>query len=168
MMTQGDVLLLAILIALVLAGVGGRALRRFQGKRRQARGKKRERQAEALLRAAGYHILARQKTGRVRYWVDDRPKETVLHADYWVRKGRHFYIVEVKSGQQANPHLAAVRRQLLEYRAVFRPHGILFVDMEQKRVRQVAFEPTRTGLLPWLGGAAVGAGLMWLFIFIMG
>ncbi|MFM9413792.1 hypothetical protein ACKQTC_05390 [Peptococcus simiae] len=156
MMTEMDWVLLALLCSLGVFILGYRAWQRFQGKRRRARGKKKEIQAEKLLKEAGYRILSRQKKGHVAYYIDGQRKEQVVHADYWVGKGWHHYVVEVKSGRQANPQLAAVRRQLLEYKAVFRPHGILFVDMEKKKIRRVDFEGQARSFIPWLAGSLLG------------
>lgn len=153
-MTADSLLLVAAvlagaLVALVLA----RWLRTWRGSRRArvraARAGAGEDGAAAMLRSAGYRIIARQ----ARTWwtplVDGEPHETELRADYLVEADGELLVAEVKTGDEA-PRLstAATRRQLLEYQVAFAvqygAQGVLLVCPELGTIHRVEF-PLPTG-----------------------
>lgn len=138
-------LLLVALLATVALWLGvrlwwerGRASR--ASRRRQERARKAEIRAERLLVRRGFHVLERQACRRLSMEVDGQRYPAEVRADLLVeRDGRH-YVAEVKSGLEApDPLRPATRRQLLEYHLVFRPDGVLLVDMETEQVHEVAF-----------------------------
>jgi hypothetical protein len=128
------------LIALVLARIvrGWRGSRR--ARRRAARAGAGEEDAAALLRRAGFRIVARQ----ARTWwtpiVDGEPHEIELRADYLVEARGELLVAEVKTGDEA-PSLAtaATRRQLLEYHVAFAVDGVLLVCPERGSIHRIEF-----------------------------
>jgi hypothetical protein len=134
------VALAGALLALVLA----RLVRGWRGswraRRRAARAGAGEDRAAALLRGAGFRIVARQ----ARTWwapvIDGEPQETELRADYLVEAGGELLVAEVKTGDEA-PRLAtaATRRQLLEYHVAFAVDGVLLVCPERGAIHRVEF-----------------------------
>ena len=134
------VALAGALVALVLA----RWVRGWRGswraRRRAARAGAGEDRAVALLRGAGFRIVARQ----ARTWwtpvVDGEPHQTELRADYLVEAGGELLVAEVKTGDEA-PSLttAATRRQLLEYHVAFAADGVLLVCPERGSIHRVEF-----------------------------
>lgn len=139
------VLLLAAL-ALILA-LGWWASARRAGvasRRRNRRAQRGEADAEALLEAAGYTVLERQVGAWTVMVVDGEEVEVSVRADLWVGRGSRRYVAEVKTGRAApDPTLPATRRQLLEYQLVFRPDGLLLVDVEAGEVHEVSFPDIR-------------------------
>lgn len=140
MMESGDIAILAM-IAGVVAAVWIRRFidhrKRMNVSRKAIRG---EKKAVDLLEKNGYRILEKQLSGKVLYYINEEPKESLVRADLLVKKNGRSYIVEIKTGDQANPKLPAVRRQMMEYDRVFSPHGILFIDMEKNRIQSVRFD----------------------------
>lgn len=146
------------------------------GRRRRARSRMRrahqgEKNAETLLRRLGYRLVARQARRQWTVEIDGRRVPVELRADFLVAHGTRRLVAEVKTGDHApNPAQTATRRQLLEYRFAFDADGILLVDPEAGRIREIGFSVSRSargrGPSPawsWALGVAVGAGatLIW-------
>lgn len=136
-------LTLALALALLLALLalqwqrGGTSRANRRRGRRAARA---ERDAERLLQRAGYEVIERQVTGTWPMLVDGEAIEARLRADLVVARDGLLFIAEVKSGAEApRPTHPQTRRQLLEYLLAFEVDGVLLVDMEQRRVLEVAF-----------------------------
>lgn len=137
--------------------------RRFIAKRAQAG----ETGAEKLLRQHGYTILDAQVKQPVGMTVNGRRYESFIKIDYLVQRGGRVYLVEVKTGKQANVLLPNVRRQLYEYQNIFRTDGILFIDMNKYDIIEVAFDDTDSrdpSLKAFLGGILLGV-LLTVFIY---
>lgn len=102
-----------------------------------------EAEARAVLASCGFSVMEEQAQRASWVRVDGAPLKFFVRADYLVKddKGRVF-VAEVKSGEQAvNLQCRDTRRQLLEYWRVFdEAQGLLLVDMEGRRVREVGFE----------------------------
>ncbi len=99
-----------------------------------------EKRAEEILRKNGYRILSYQERKKYNLKVDDDIEEVVVIADYIVKKGRKIYVVEVKTGRDAPlPRNTGTRRQLLEYYLAFEVDGVLLLDMEDERIREIEF-----------------------------
>lgn len=108
---------------------------------RNARAVAGETEAEHLLARAGYRVVGRQVEGAWWMTVDGEPVEVLVRADLLVERGREPFVAEVKTGDRApDPTLPATRRQLLEYGRVFEGHGLLLVDVERRRIREVRFD----------------------------
>jgi hypothetical protein len=143
-----------------------RASRRWGLRRQTERARHGEVRAEALLRAAGYAIVARQAVGSWTVHADGAPFAVDLRADYLVSRDRRRFVAEVKTGRLA-PRLetAATRRQLLEYRFAFDVDGVLLVDADTERVSSIEFgAPGAPGArrpsafsLAWPLGLLIGA-----------
>jgi hypothetical protein len=134
------VAVVAAIVALWLAA----ALRRVRASRRAHRRADRasagEHAAAALLRAAGYRIVARQARHVWTPIVDDRPHAIELRADYIVEADGERFVAEVKTGDQApSLDVAATRRQLLEYRIAFEVDAVLLVCPEVEAIHRIDF-----------------------------
>jgi hypothetical protein len=140
---------LALLAATLglLAWWWARGRMRRGNRRRQRDASSGEVDAETLLADAGYRVLERQVTRRWVLHVDGEPVEVHCRADLLVEarsrapvpRGTRF-VAEVKTGTRApDPTHPSTRRQLLEYLLVFEVEGVLLVDAEAGRVRQIAF-----------------------------
>ncbi len=112
---------------------------RWRIARRFKRGLIAEKNAAKFLRRHGYKILVAQLQENITVYVNGEPQESTVRADFLVRKGWKTYIVEVKSGQQGNVRQAATRRQLLEYKLVYEPDGIILLDMEHHNLQKINF-----------------------------
>lgn len=162
-------LVATLALGAALALVARRRLNAWRVRRRMARAAWGELRAEKLLAAHGYRLEARQVPASVRLFVDDAPFQIEVRVDLIVRRRGRRYAAEVKTGARA-PHLdhAPTRRQLLEYAHAYDVDGLLLVDAEADRIREVRFPSRRDARasarsLAWgLGvGLAVGAALGW-------
>jgi hypothetical protein len=137
MWTLGALLFLA---GAWLASQIARTRARLRGRAHNVRGLRGERDAEKLLRRAGYTIRARQV--RCGYAVEVGPEslEVALQADYVVERAGQLLVAEVKTGKHA-PRFehAETRRQLLEYQLAFQADAVLLVDVEGGVLREVRF-----------------------------
>lgn len=139
----------AVLAGALVAMVVGRVVRGWRGswraRVRAERAGAGEDGAAAMLRRAGYTIVARQ----ARTWwsplVDGEPHETELRADYLVEAGGEMFVAEVKTGDEA-PRMstAATRRQLLEYHVAFDVDGVLLVCPELGTIQRIEFPQLRS------------------------
>jgi len=98
-----------------------------------------ERRAERWLSAQGYRVLERQLTRRCVMHINQRVAEYDVRADLLVRMGDEDVIVEVKTGEAADPRLPATRRQLREYCDVFGVDRIFLFDANTERLHEVQF-----------------------------
>ena len=129
------IVLLLLGAIVVLKKKGSRASRR-----RNIRAQEGERKAEKLLRSKGYSIEGRQVKEKSGLYVDGVWCEVEVRVDFIVRKRRKKFVAEVKTGKTApDPTQASTRRQLLEYSLVFKKHGVLLIDMEEKKIREISF-----------------------------
>lgn len=137
----------AVVILLLIGAAAGMILyhlivinyKNYRVKRIFKSGRIAETAAVKFLRSRGYKILASQLREEVLIYVDGEAEKSIVRADYLVRRGWKLYVVEVKSGQQGNARLPAIRRQLLEYHMVYQPDGILLLDMEHKNLQEIRF-----------------------------
>jgi len=117
-----------------------------------------EGEAESLLKRSGFRIRGRQVTQPWSVQVDGDRLSIELRADLLVKKGRRLFVAEVKTGKSA-PRIetGATRRQLLEYALAYPVDGVLLVEPERGRIREVRF-PLQRGR-PWRGlfvGTCIG------------
>jgi Holliday junction resolvase-like predicted endonuclease len=99
-----------------------------------------EKKAIDLLKKYGFDILDVQKGASYFIFINGRPKEIKVRADVIVKKGGKVYVAEVKSGKTSpSADIPATRRQLLEYYLVYKPAGILLVDMEQQKIKTIEY-----------------------------
>ena len=139
-MQQTDLFILGMLFGLLLFWQSYRWWRSFRLKKKVKRAKKGEKQALDLLESEGYEILEWQKRAPICAKVDGVACKTYIAADVLVRKEGRIYVAEIKTGGEATKvSHAPTRRQLLEYFFIFKPYGILLVNMEQKKICKVEF-----------------------------
>lgn len=160
-------LLVGCLLAFVGIRWGWRSWQRHKRRAISRRAKVGESEAEKLLKQHGYVVVDTQVRRPVTMTVDGERIESHIQIDYLAAKGSKEYLVEVKTGKQANVRLPHVRRQLFEYQNIFQTDGILFIDMNKYDIMEVSFdEPhrTSTGVKPFIGGLLLGVCLM-VFIY---
>lgn len=159
MLEQSDILILFLLIVIVTVAAFPKVKDRLKRKRTAKRAFRGEKKAVPLLKRYGYRVVDGQCQGQVRYYVDGQAQESRVRCDAIAEKWGRLYVVEIKTGDQAKVTLPQVRRQLLEYDRVFKPHGLLFVDMEREKVQEVHFGPQ--GIASWrrLRDGLIGLGL---------
>jgi Holliday junction resolvase-like predicted endonuclease len=95
--------------------------------------------AERWLTAQGHRIIARQVTRRCTMHINGRVAEFDVRADLLVQMGDAEALVEVKTGEAADPRVPATRRQLREYADVFGVARIFVFDATQGRLLDVEF-----------------------------
>jgi len=159
-----------LLIALVCGaclGVGAwlaLALRdlsaRLRGRALQRQGVRGERDAERLLKAAGFAIRARQARGSYAIEVDGTPRTAEVAFDFIVERGGEQLVAEVKTGSAPRIERAETRRQLLEYQLATGARCVLLVDPDAGSVTEIAFPiptPITTTRSSWRASAALVA-----------
>lgn len=145
-MNQTDLFLLGMLFGSLLFWQCYRWWRAYRLRKKVIRAKRGEKGALDLLEAEGYKIVELQKKAPVCATVDGKECKTYIAADVLVCKNGRMFVAEIKTGGEA-PRVthAPTRRQLLEYFFIFKPHGILLVDMEQKKICKVVFSAAGKG-----------------------
>jgi hypothetical protein len=124
-----------VLLALALRS----EIRRRRLRTRFMRASEAERAAAAHLKRLGFRIIEIQPMRQAKLRVGSRLVHAAVRADYLVRKRFRRFVVEVKSGELApDPSSGSTRRQLREYRAVFR-HPILLLDASTGTVSSIEF-----------------------------
>ncbi|MGI6485757.1 MAG: hypothetical protein ACOX15_05450 [Tepidanaerobacteraceae bacterium] len=114
--------------------------RTIKAKNRIRKAKRSEKKAIKLLESRGFEIVDIQKENSYKLYVDGKPYEACVKADIIARKGSKYYVAEVKSGEKAtSPRYPETRRQLLEYFLVYKPDGLILVDMEKKNLRKIEY-----------------------------
>jgi Holliday junction resolvase-like predicted endonuclease len=98
-----------------------------------------EDRAETWLEAQGYRVLERQVSRRCQMHINGRVAEFDVRADLLVQMGADTVLVEVKTGEAADPRLPATRRQLREYCEVFGVDRIYLFDANAGRLHAVEF-----------------------------
>lgn len=130
--------------------------------------KKGEVEAARFLKSKGYRVVDYQKRVPVTTYVNGNPYKNSAQADYIVKKNGKVYVVEVKTGKMAHRVTSArIRRQLLEYFLIYKPHGVLLLDMENNKLSELRFElgdfNVGTKLNYFIAGV-IGGALVWLFL----
>jgi hypothetical protein len=148
-----------VVIGAMTVAVFLRYLKRWKIKKRIFKAKKSELKAVELLKKNGFEIIDLQKESYYILSIDDKPYKAAVKADMIVKKGNKTYVAEVKSGESSpSPRFIATRRQLLEYYLVYRPSGLLLVDMEREKIRKVEYSILNSryrSLVDYLGWPAV-------------
>ena len=136
-----QILLLALATALLawLTLAIRRAWKAWLLSRRMSLASRGEHQAEHWLTQQGYTVLDRQLVRRATMRINDRIAEYDIRADLLVQIGSSQAIVEVKTGEAADPRTIATRRQLREYTEIFGIHEIYLFDATNHRLHKVEF-----------------------------
>lgn len=122
---------------------------RMRGRARERQGARGEREAEKLLRAAGYAIRERQARRSYRMQVNGARRNAEVAFDFIVERAGEQLVAEVKTGTSA-PRLerAETRRQLLEYQLATGSRCVLLVDPDAGTISEVAFPITLPAAAP--------------------
>lgn len=131
-------LALAALVAW-LALVARRAWMAWRLHRRMSRAADGETLAERWLEARGHRVLDRQLTRRCTMHIDGRVAEYDVRADLLVQMGGERVLVEVKTGEAADPRHIPTRRQLREYASVFGVSRVYLFDATRERLLAIEF-----------------------------
>jgi hypothetical protein len=134
---------------------------RMRGRALQRQGARGERDAERVLKAAGYTIRERQARRSYRMEVNGAQRNAEVAFDFVVERGGEQLVAEVKTGLAA-PRIerAETRRQLLEYQLATGARCVLLVDPDAGTITEVAFPitmPERTPRGSWQASAALVA-----------
>jgi len=146
--------------------------RYYQHKKRQLilyKAKRAENSAVKILQSAGYKIVDVQKRVKVKTKIDGKDYYNTIIADMIVKKGGKNFLVEIKTGKQTErPVAPQIRRQLLEYFLVFKPDGIILLDMEVGKLHYVSFDLGNNynykAYLGYILAFLIGAFLAWLYL----
>lgn len=95
--------------------------------------------AERWLVANGFVILERQASRRCLMHINNRVAEFDVRADLLVARGDERLLVEVKTGEVADPRVPQTRRQLREYADVFDVDSVMVFDATRQRLYEVSF-----------------------------
>lgn len=95
--------------------------------------------AEHWLTARGHQILDRQLTHRSTIWINEVPTDFDTRADLLVQMGPDRVLVEVKTGEAADPRSPATRRQLREYAAVYGVSVLYLFDADRQQLHRIDF-----------------------------
>lgn len=98
-----------------------------------------EQLAERWLQSQGHQILARQLPAQGSLAVNGSAHPFDIRADLLVQMGPDRVIVEVKTGEAADPFLPSTRRQLREYAAVFDVSTLYLFDASRLLLHRIDF-----------------------------
>lgn len=138
-----------IIVGVILTIISYKYINLWKVKKRLAKAKKSELKAIKFLEREGFKVVDLQSQSYYTLSIDDKPLKAIVKADMIVKKGNKVYVAEVKTGEKApSPRFAATRRQLLEYYLVYKPHGLLLVDMEKQKIHKVDYSILNTRHVP--------------------
>lgn len=100
--------------------------------------------AKELLQRVGYKVTAQEKRAAVLLLMDGKRHLANVTADLIAKRDKKTYAVKVKSGQLADPLEPGTLRQLIEYDYVFKPSGLLFVDLSNREIHELDLEVPRS------------------------
>lgn len=98
-----------------------------------------EQRAERYLTAQGHIILERQALKRATMHINNRVAEYDVRADLLVQMGPDTALVEVKTGEAADPRHPATRRQLREYAALYNVDRLFLFDATNQKLHEIHF-----------------------------
>ncbi|MGF7185805.1 Holliday junction resolvase-like predicted endonuclease [Desulfitispora alkaliphila] len=134
-------IIIGIILGIVFTIIARKKLNKFVYRRRISKAKIAETEAIEILEEKGYQVLHTQARNPIVTRIDGIEHKTHVIADAIVAKGGRRYVVEVKTGNQTeNLNASHIRRQLLEYFLIFKPHGIILLDMERKKLHHVELD----------------------------
>ena len=132
-------------------------------------------EAEDVLKKAGFNIIKRQVRGSMLINIDGREHLGVSQADFLAQRDRRCFLVLAKGGNfSVDPTNPSLRRELLESYYVFRPEGLLLLDMNDKSIHEIGFkflsqknlfEKVIQGLIV-IFIITVVIGIIWLMVYL--
>ena len=98
--------------------------------------------AVRLLEEAGYEVISGKKRVPLIVELDDEPLDSRLFVDYFARKDHELFVVKVSKQRQPIQWTASgIRERFMIYHYLFQEtHGILYVDLEEGRVRKIMID----------------------------
>jgi hypothetical protein len=120
-------------------------------------GRDMENQAGEMLEEFGYTAIKQHPTISYTWSIDGQEREATVTPDWLVKRDGKKYLVEVKTGNQANPNQAKIRRQLMEYYIFGSTDGVVYFDADREVARHVSF-PIKQGTR--------APGWMWIALLI--
>jgi Holliday junction resolvase-like predicted endonuclease len=113
-----------------------------------------ELRAERWLERHGFRIVDRQIQRRGEIHVDGEPYRFDVRADLIVERDGERALVEIKTGEAAEPNSSATRRQMLEYGVVFGVPALYLFDADHEQLMHVRFAALERSGSGGDGGAA--------------
>lgn len=108
-------------------------------------------EAVLLLEDAGYEVVSGRVKVPLTVELDDEVMDVPsrLFIDLFARKEHELYVVKVSRVRRPMEWTAsALRDRLFMYHSLFREtHGILYVDLDAKKVRKIRFELGETEII---------------------
>ena len=167
-MQQRDFLIWGVVLGIILAGVIAKKIKRKKIQKILKRAKAAEKKAALILQKKGYRVVDVQLRERLGMYINENYHESIIKADMLVRKFFRTYIVEVKTGGQASPTIPNVRRQMLEYYLVYKPYGMIFLDMEKEEMKKIRFDYTEGIKKQWVqNGLWLVTGIIIAMVFFI-
>jgi Holliday junction resolvase-like predicted endonuclease len=162
--------LVAAGIALLLLGAWlGSRVRRFFLRRRLARrwrhARHGEEKARDWLEQRGFTVLDEQVTQPSYLIVNGEASPFTVRADYLVERNGVRAVVEVKTGEVADPSSRGTRRQILEYAWVYGVSEVYLFNADTEQLHRIQVPEMAGGVVParrraWFVTAAVAAGII--------
>ncbi|ABO49615.1 hypothetical protein Dred_1080 [Desulforamulus reducens MI-1] len=167
-MLPGDLLIIGIILGVLISYYLFKKGQSYLAKKRVLKAGRAEIAARRFLESEGYTVLAVQERVPIITKVNGKPHKSHIKADLIVQKGKEIFVVDVKTGEVAQkPASPDNRRQLLEYFLVYRPNGVLVLDMDNKKLYRLEFEidfpsPKGMNIIPYILSFCAGALLTYL------
>ena len=120
-----------------------------------------ESRAGDMLKSWGFRIIERNPKIQYTWWIDQRPVNTSVEADYLVSADGKRWLVEVKTGRAARPNRRETRRQLLEYSNYGDADGLYLLDADEETLELIEFPVSKKV-------HRTSMGWVCLFFFILG
>ncbi|HHV56289.1 MAG TPA: hypothetical protein GXX50_00790 [Firmicutes bacterium] len=159
-MTPSDVYALGLIITIFILYTTSTRLARWLSRRRWQGAKRSELKAGQLLKGYGFHVVRRRPSARLLTKVNGRPHYLTVQADFLARKGFHTYVVELISGQFPPTLGSNARQKLLFYQLAFHPWGVILLDTEKGKHKEVTFGHACAGRTCALLGLAGTVGFI--------
>ena len=94
-----------------------------------------------ILLEDGYQIVSMREEISCGIQVDDQTWKADLVADFTVRRDGQTYVVKMREDDEEAPeHVEALRRELLPYYLLYRPAGVLYLDLEDETIQVIHFD----------------------------
>lgn len=98
-------------------------------------------EAEKLLKQKGFKIILNKLNGSVTTIVDGKEHFSASSAEFLLEKSKKRYVVHLHGGTlSADPTDPSLRRQFLESLLVYKPHGLLLLDMSDQSLHEIDFK----------------------------
>lgn len=133
-----------------------------------------EKNAEGILRKAGFTILGKRLKETIITNVDGKDHLGYLEADYTVSKNKRKYVVVVHTGEGSpDANEPNFRRTLLEYTRVFSSHDLLVLDLNRGEIHSINFRFPHERNLDFFFRFLIGLfiillviGIIWLLVTV--